>query len=73
MSFRPIKEELSKNILSRATLTAKLFFPYMKNTGTEMFKKLDAEFAMVIYDGKKDSYIAARDPIGIRPLFYRLS
>ena len=35
-----------------------------------MFKKLDAEFAMVIYDGKKDSYIAARDPIGIRPLFY---
>ena len=35
-----------------------------------MFAKLDAEFAMIIYDHKTDSLIAARDPIGIRPLFY---
>ena len=35
-----------------------------------MFKLLDAEFAMIIYDGKTGEYIAARDPIGIRPLFY---
>lgn len=38
--------------------------------GLEMFKMLDAEFALVIYDGQKGSMIAARDPIGIRPLFY---
>ena len=25
---------------------------------------------MIIYDHKTDSLIAARDPIGIRPLFY---
>ena len=41
--------------------------------GLDMFSKLDAEFATVIYDGAKDSYIAARDPIGIRPLFYGYS
>ena len=35
-----------------------------------MFEKLDAEFAMLIYDGERDEFIAARDPIGIRPLFY---
>ena len=35
-----------------------------------MFSKLDAEFAMIIYDSKSQSFIAARDPIGIRPLFY---
>lgn len=35
-----------------------------------MFEKLDAEFAMVIYDSRRDSLVAARDPIGIRPLFY---
>ena len=35
-----------------------------------MFSMLDSEFAMVIYDSQKDRYIAARDPIGIRPLFY---
>ncbi len=38
--------------------------------GTEMFSMLDAEFACVIYDGKTGEYIAARDPIGIRPLYY---
>ena len=35
-----------------------------------MFKMLDAEFALIIYDGKAKKYIAARDPIGIRPLYY---
>ena len=35
-----------------------------------MFSRLDAEFALVLYDATADSLIAARDPIGIRPLFY---
>ena len=34
-----------------------------------MFSALDAEFALVLYD-TKEGWIAARDPIGIRPLFY---
>ena len=38
--------------------------------GTDMFAMLDAEFACIIYDGKLGEYIAARDPIGIRPLYY---
>ena len=43
-----------------------MYFEY----GLDMFSRLDAEFAMVIYDGKKGQFIAARDPIGIRPLYY---
>ena len=31
---------------------------------------LDAEYALVIYDAATKQLIAARDPIGIRPLFY---
>ena len=31
-----------------------------------MFKHLDAEFAMILYDSRKKLLIAARDPIGIR-------
>ena len=31
---------------------------------------LDAEYALIIYDDKNDEIIAARDPIGIRPLYY---
>ena len=43
-----------------------MYFEY----GTEMFARLDAEFACIIFDGKTGEYIAARDPIGIRPLYY---
>ena len=32
-----------------------------------------AEFALILYDSRKDRLIAARDPIGIRPLFYGYS
>ena len=45
-----------------------MYFEY----GTYMFSMLDAEFACVIYDGRTGEYIAARDPIGIRPLYYGL-
>ncbi len=38
--------------------------------GVDMFAMLDAEFACILYDGDTGEYIAARDPIGIRPLFY---
>ena len=43
-----------------------LYFEY----GTDMFAKLDAEFAMILFDGKTGEFLAARDPIGIRPLYY---
>jgi asparagine synthase (glutamine-hydrolysing) len=35
-----------------------------------MFAMLDAEFALILYDHERNSFIAARDPIGIRPLYY---
>jgi len=41
----------------------------MKQTALE----LDAEFVCVIYDSDENKYFAARDPIGIRPLFYGYS
>ena len=47
-----------------------ILIPMYLEYGTDLFKKLDAEFACVIYDGRTDEYIAARDPIGIRPLYY---
>lgn len=43
-----------------------MYFEY----GTNMFARMDAEFACIIYDGKTGEYIAARDPIGIRPLYF---
>ncbi len=43
-----------------------MYFEY----GTDMFSMWDAEFACILYDGRTKEYIAARDPIGIRPLYY---
>lgn len=47
-----------------------ILLPLYIEYGTDMFRMLDAEFALIIYDAKSGSYIAARDPIGIRPLYY---
>ena len=47
-----------------------IMLPLYEKLGTAMFGFLDAEFACVIYDAKKDIFLAARDPIGIRPLYY---
>ncbi len=69
--FKPVREELKKDgykFLSDSD--CEIILPMYRKYGIEMFSMLDAEFAMVIYDKEKDDLIAARDPIGIRPLFY---
>ena len=69
--FRPLKKELEKKGYEFSSDSdCEIILPLYKEYGTDMFEKLDAEFAMVIYDADKAEYIAARDPIGIRPLFF---
>ena len=47
-----------------------ILLPMYQEYGTDLFARLDAEFACIIYDGSTREFIAARDPIGIRPLYY---
>ena len=69
--FRTLKKELEdEGYRFRSGSDCELILPLYRKYGTGMFALLDAEFAMVIYDGAADRFIAARDPIGIRPLFY---
>ncbi len=69
--FRPLKKELiQKGYTFKSESDCEILLPLYKEYGTDMFAKLDAEYALIIYDGEHDSWIAARDPIGIRPLFY---
>lgn len=68
--FRPIKEDLAKDYTFKSESDCEILLPLYEKYGLEMFKMLDAEYALIIYDAKNDEYIAARDPIGIRPLFY---
>ena len=67
--FRPIKEALmAKGYTFRSDSDCEILLPLYEQKGVEMFRELDAEFAMILYDGKE--LIAARDPIAIRPLYY---
>ena len=69
--FRPLKRQLQeKGYAFQSGSDCEILLPLYREYGLEMFSRLDAEFALIIYDGKTDSLIAARDPIGIRPLFY---
>lgn len=68
--FEKLKQELSKKYAFESDSDCEILLPLYKEYGTEMFAMLDAEFACIIYDGDLGEYIAARDPIGIRPLYY---
>ncbi len=69
--FTSMREELIKKGYSfKSDSDCEILLPLYFEYGTECFRMLDAEFACVIHDGKNDEFIAARDPIGIRPLFY---
>lgn len=68
--FRSIKKALATEYTFKSDSDCEILLPMYEKYGLGMFEKLDAEFALIIYDGAKKSYIAARDPIGIRPLFY---
>ena len=68
--FRPLKAELAKDYTFISDSDCEIILPLYHKYGTDMFRMLDAEFAMIIYDSRKHEFIAARDPIGIRPLFY---
>ena len=69
--FRPLRQRLiDEGFPIQSASDCEILLPLYKEYGVEMFKTLDAEFALILYDGERDSLIAARDPIGIRPLYY---
>lgn len=67
--FRNLKRQLEKEYTFYSGSDCELLIPLFEEYGEHMFEMLDAEYALVLYS-KETGYIAARDPIGIRPLFY---
>ncbi len=69
--FRSLKKDLEKKGYSfQSESDCEILLPLYQEYGTDMFRMLDAEYALIIFDKNTRSYIAARDPIGIRPLYY---
>ena len=68
--FRTLKTNLEqKGYTFKSDSDCEILLPLYREYGVKTFEKLDAEFALILY-GENDKLIAARDPIGIRPLFY---
>jgi asparagine synthase (glutamine-hydrolysing) len=47
-----------------------VLIPAYRHWGLEgLLQRLDGEFALVLFDHRSQTWVAARDPVGIRPLF----
>ena len=69
--FRFEKEVLKRRGYKfQSDCDCEILLPLYYEYGLDMFRHMDSEFALILYDSRKDRLIAARDPIGIRPLFY---
>ena len=69
--FEQIRKELqTKGYSFQSGSDCEILLPLYQEYGVKMFRMLDAEFALILYDGETGGFIAARDPIGIRPLYY---
>lgn len=69
--FRKLRDSLiGMGYTFRSDSDCEILLPLYREYGTDMFAMLDAEFACVIYDSTERKFIAARDPIGIRPMYF---
>ncbi|MCF7925023.1 MAG: asparagine synthase B [Candidatus Izimaplasma sp.] len=68
-NYPQLKQELSSYAF-QSNSDCEILLPLYDSLGFDIFSYLDGEFAIVMYDSEKDLLLAARDPIGIRPLFY---
>ena len=60
--FRGMKEKLGGKYTFKSGSDCEILIPLYLEYGLDFFKMLDAEFALIIYDGEKGEYIAGRDP-----------
>ena len=70
-NYNSFKKLLSQEYIFHSNSDCEVLIPLYLKYGIEiMCKMLDAEFALVLYNSKDNSIMAARDPMGIRPMFY---
>jgi asparagine synthase (glutamine-hydrolysing) len=70
-NYKKLREEYRERYIFQSDSDCEVIIPMFRELGMlETAKRLDSEFVCVIYDSDQDKYFAARDPVGIRPLFY---
>ena len=72
-NYVELREELRRlgHVFRTASDTEVLLHGY-ESWGERLVERLNGEFAFAIYDTRDDSVFLARDPFGVRPLFYAI-
>ncbi len=68
-NFKELKETLSNHTFETDCDTEVIVHLY-EQWGMEGFKKLNGMFAFVLWNHRTGEYIAIRDPLGVKPLYY---
>ena len=70
-NYKELKNELiKKNVYFKSNSDTEVILEAYKFWGIEFVKKLRGMFAFAIWDDLKKKLILARDPFGIKPLYY---
>jgi len=69
-NYQELKDTVLKDHTFRTKSDSEVIVHLYEEFGYDFCNKLDGDFAFVIIDG--DKYIAGRDPIGVKPLYYGL-
>ncbi|MFO7605755.1 MAG: asparagine synthetase B, partial [Desulfurivibrionaceae bacterium] len=67
-NFKKLRAGLEDRYPFRTNSDSEVILHLYREKGPECVKELDGMFAFAIYDG--DTFMLARDPIGIKPLYY---
>lgn len=68
-NFKDLRNELDQEAWSSNTDTEVVLRAYAK-WGIDVFRKLCGMFALAIWDNQRQTLVLARDPLGIKPLYY---
>ncbi len=68
-NFKDLRRELGDDLWSSNTDTEVVLRAYHK-WGIDAFRKMRGMFALAIWDAQKQTLLLARDPLGIKPLYY---